>query len=146
METPFGPSEEIPGDIDVNAIAEDAMQAAFALIATRLELATGMHVFGDIDPLASVWIEEQFRGYVRSMMLNVSDSVEAKAKTLMVATFDVSGLPDEEMFSLAGEVSVQAEESDFVGDDGHGHVGHRSVPEPKITFSTEFPEKKREEN
>lgn len=130
------PADSIDAE-KLNAIAEDACEAAFALIAIRLELITGLHVYGDIDPLHSQVIANDFRGYVRTMAENISvEAMEATPKTLMVATFDVTGLPIEEQDALAGEVAVQVEESDFVGDDGHGWTGHRGIPAPSIKVVT----------
>jgi hypothetical protein len=129
------PADNIdPAKLD--EIAADAMQAAFALIAARLELATGMHVYGDIAPWEQGGLEDHFRAYVRLMASNISPEEAAKPKTLMVATFDVTDLPREEQDALAMEVSVQSETSDFVGDDGHGWTGHRGVPAPKIDIVT----------
>jgi hypothetical protein len=129
---------ETPADnIDpakMNEIAEDAMQAAFALIGARLQLLTGLHVYGDVAPWEMDTLTEQFRGYVRHMAENISPEA-AEVKVLMTAVFDVTHLSDNERNALAGEVSVQAEESDFVGDDGHGWTGHRDVPAPKVEFT-----------
>jgi hypothetical protein len=118
----------------MEAIAEDAMQAAFALIAARLEVATGLHVYGDIDPLHQRVIEDTFRGYVRTMTENISVDAEPTTRTLMVATFDVTGLPEREQQQLEMEVAVQAEASDFIGDDGHGFTGHRGVSAPSVHY------------
>ena len=50
-----------------------------------------------------------------------------KIRTYMDVRFDVTDLDDNERGALAMEVSVQAEASDFIGDDDHGWVGHRGV-------------------
>jgi hypothetical protein len=53
----------------------------------------------------------------------------------MDVRFDVTDLSEDERGALALEVAVQAEESDFVGDDGHGWTGHRGVEAPEIEWN-----------
>jgi hypothetical protein len=60
-------------------------------------------------------------------------------RTYLVMTFDVTGLPDEEVDRLAFEAAVQSETSD---DYTEGEEGHRGVPEPTslvLTSSHEPP-------
>lgn len=58
-----------------------------------------------------------------------------KTRTYMDVRFDVTDLSKDERSALALEVSVQAEASDFVGDDGHGWVGHRGVDAPELEWN-----------
>jgi hypothetical protein len=53
----------------------------------------------------------------------------------MDVRFDVTDLDANERGALALEVAVQAEASDFVGDDGHGWTGHRGVEAPEIEYN-----------
>jgi len=58
-----------------------------------------------------------------------------KTRTYLDARFDVTNLSEDERSALALEVAVQAEESDFVGNDGSGWSGHRGVPSPEIEWN-----------
>jgi hypothetical protein len=60
---------QMPSSIDVAAIAEDAIQAAFGSIATALGNA-GYPVSGDFMPGEVFALEEAFALFVRSMALN----------------------------------------------------------------------------
>jgi len=62
--------ETMPEDIPVDAIAEDAFQAAFKVIADALAGATGGHVWGDMMPDEVHALGNLFRGCVRSMAIN----------------------------------------------------------------------------
>lgn len=53
----------------VAEIAEDACQAAFALIASRLE-GLGYPVSGDFAPDETLRLDSLFQGFVLTMMLN----------------------------------------------------------------------------
>ena len=57
-----------------------------------------------------------------------------RTRTYMDVRFDVTDLSEDERDALAMEVAVQAEESDFIGDDGNGWVGHQDV-ETKIEWN-----------
>lgn len=59
----------LPEEIDTAAIAEDAIQAAFKVIADRLEL-DGFPVTGDIGPYESNALLNAFRNYVHGLALN----------------------------------------------------------------------------
>jgi hypothetical protein len=60
----------LPDTLDVDQVAEDAMQTAFKLIADRIDEACGGHTWGDVDPLESHRIDQEFRGWVRMMAEN----------------------------------------------------------------------------
>jgi len=61
--------EHLPAEVAVDEIAEDAMQAAFALIHARLALA-GYPASGDVSPDEAVRLDEAFQSYVRMAALN----------------------------------------------------------------------------
>jgi hypothetical protein len=63
-------ADAIPAEVNVGEIAEDALQAAFALIGARLTLATGTHTFGDFAPDETLMLEDVFRLFVRAMAVN----------------------------------------------------------------------------
>jgi hypothetical protein len=105
---------KLPESVDVDAIAEDAMQAGFKVICDRLSEATdGAHTWGDVDPLESRRIDLEFRGWVRMMAENneAIQRLNAPRRTLTIS-FDVTGLKPEEIDALAGEATVQGERSD----------------------------------
>lgn len=62
-------AEKLPEGIDVTAIAEDSLQAAFKVIADSLE-AAGYPVTGDIAPSEAFELEYAFKGYVHQLALN----------------------------------------------------------------------------
>lgn len=60
-------------------------------------------------------------------------------RVVMVATFDVTHLSERERDALAFEVAVQAETSDYVGEDENGWQGHEGVDAPTIEYRTVTP-------
>lgn len=69
MTQPFPATTRLPENIPAAAIAEDAVQAGFLKICEGLEEA-GYPVTGDVDPLASHFIDQLFLGFVHMMALN----------------------------------------------------------------------------
>lgn len=59
----------MPADIDVKAIAEEAIQACFAKVAEGLA-AAGYEVSGDFMPHEVDRMDRMFQGFVRAMALN----------------------------------------------------------------------------
>jgi len=62
--------EVLPDTVDVDAIAEDAFQAGFKVIADALTAATNGHVWGDMSPGEYHALSLLFRGCVRAMAVN----------------------------------------------------------------------------
>jgi hypothetical protein len=62
--------EYLPADVNVEDIAEDALQAAFALICSRLETAGYGPVYGDVMPGEQEQLKETFEQFVRMMAVN----------------------------------------------------------------------------
>jgi hypothetical protein len=65
----------IPDDVDVDAIAEDALQAGFKVICDRLA-AAGYPVTGDVTPGEAVTLDQTFDTFVRMIALN-NDAIGA---------------------------------------------------------------------
>lgn len=62
----------LPDAIDVDDIAENALQAAFKTIADGLASA-GYPVTGDVSPGEAIELDRLFQGFVRMMALNNDD-------------------------------------------------------------------------
>lgn len=65
----------LPDDVNVDAIAEDALQAAFKVIADQLG-ESGYPVTGDVAPDEAARLDDLFRSFVRCMALN-NDTIGA---------------------------------------------------------------------
>lgn len=108
-------------------------RAAYAVLDAVLEIAdreTGDGFEGD-------WVASRYDTTEASLTevarLLAPPAPATPQRTIMVARFDVTDLPEAERDRLALEVAVQCDHSDADEDS----PGHRSVPEPAITFETE---------
>lgn len=68
--TPLHEAFVLPAEIDVPSIADEACNAAFKLIADRIDEAIGDRTSGDFMPGEVVWLEDIFATFVRAMALN----------------------------------------------------------------------------
>lgn len=93
----------------------------------------GEGIHGEDSDYVVIHLEGDITLYANAPSLYVPVTEE---RTFLEVCFDVTDLSEEERGALALEVSVQAEESDFVGDDGHGWSGHQGVEAPEIEFVT----------
>jgi hypothetical protein len=81
----------IPPSVNVDEIAEKALQAAFSLIATELTAATGKETTGDFEPGETFALDRAFVLFVRAMALN-NDAVVRDGDRVRL-THDVERYP-----------------------------------------------------
>lgn len=85
MDVYLNEAAALPAEINVEAIAEEALNAAFLLIQTRITEAVGGVTTGDVTPGEAASLKNVFEAFVRSQALNnevcarVSDAAENHA-------------------------------------------------------------------